>query len=907
MDGAIRLVDAAVPGVGPPLFALDAVRKLWANLKESKALCNSVQTRLDIVWSRLQGIEEEGALPQKFKLSDFTEIVARFHTLVAKQTEKNLIVRIGTAASFVSKLRGIHEDIDQLGELLRIDVAESLMQWRGEWKREVVVMTEQITQIADTGAAIRVDLGNVRESIEALTLLVHEKQKQTDFVHIQESLEAICYQLAREHKLALPTSVPPWFFTFDDIDFDGDAFGSAVTTSSMGTVHRGTWGLNTPVIVKRIVLSPKKASTVPTWKEADMWWNLNHPNVLRMYGACHVTEPAFIVSEEAKNGNIREYLAKDPRQARHLWRLLLEVAFALAYLREKHVVHGNLKVNNILIGDDGRAKVTDFGFSHIQLPKSASARAISGGAMYSSSGPAQTETTWMAPEVRAAVEKGEKLVPTHKTDIFAFGASILELLSANQPWGDEQILSKATLNPRRPRGVTDNAWELIKGMMHLDPSQRPTITQVVKRLERLAEDEATLEEFYSMSSSEGQPTSEQDVDAKREEYQLRLGVKTPTSRVPEQVHQHRQQQHMMQEQQQQLQRELEELRHKIREEERNLERILERQHQAEVKAQATPQTPREVRSNVVLSPNLSTKQLLRLIRWGTTNEQDLALQAIDSNQVDHSALEIVRNAGLEILVACVKHGHSPEFRQRAVDVLQSITTAGTGLYLDAILEHGVTQVLMGILHYRRIPNEQRRAGQFLVLLATRSARARSFFLQNAGVELLVKLLWHEHLPMFDKHFKARTDIAIIDDMRRLLATQAEARTKEGQRALENGNRDLAMQKLTEAIVLDPRNGRLYAKRSEVYAAFRKFEHAAQDAQQCIRFLPQYGEGYFRHAIALYGLKLPAQADKAVREGRKYDVHYFTRERLGELIHFAPHDDGRNNDKAWAVDVTSVEF
>ncbi|KAE9261383.1 hypothetical protein PF008_g32864, partial [Phytophthora fragariae] len=56
------------------------------------------------------------------------------------------------------------------------------------------------------------------------------------------------------------------------------------------------------------------------------------------------------------------YLIKHPAE---LWLKLLEAAFGVQYLHARGVVHGDLKGNNIVIGGDLKAKVTDFGLSFV--------------------------------------------------------------------------------------------------------------------------------------------------------------------------------------------------------------------------------------------------------------------------------------------------------------------------------------------------------------------------------------------------------------------------------------------------------------------------------------------------------------------------------------------------------------
>ncbi|KAE9113524.1 hypothetical protein PF010_g10053 [Phytophthora fragariae] len=76
---------------------------------------------------------------------------------------------------------------------------------------------------------------------------------------------------------------------------------------------------------------------------------------------CHVGSP-FFVCEFATNGTLVSYLRKYPDE---LWAKLHEAALGVQYLHARNVVHGDLKGNNIVIGSDKKAKVTDFGLSAV--------------------------------------------------------------------------------------------------------------------------------------------------------------------------------------------------------------------------------------------------------------------------------------------------------------------------------------------------------------------------------------------------------------------------------------------------------------------------------------------------------------------------------------------------------------
>ncbi|KAL4157258.1 hypothetical protein PRNP1_006281 [Phytophthora ramorum] len=185
-----------------------------------------------------------------------------------------------------------------------------------------------------------------------------------------------------------------------------------------------------------------------------------------MYGACHAGK-MFFVCEYAGGGQLDEYLQDHPDE---VWQKLYEVALGLRYLNSMGVIHGDLKCNNILVGSDGLAKLTDFGLSSLK-GKSSPLDGSNIGAIQ-----------WKAPEVL----RGEKA--TFASDIYSFGMCILEAVSGELPWGrhvDDKIVRYHVLGqqlPPHPENCSEEEFALVERMCRFDPSERLTIKEVVDSL-----------------------------------------------------------------------------------------------------------------------------------------------------------------------------------------------------------------------------------------------------------------------------------------------------------------------------------------------------------------------------------------------------------------------------------------
>ncbi|EJD49352.1 kinase-like protein [Auricularia subglabra TFB-10046 SS5] len=104
-------------------------------------------------------------------------------------------------------------------------------------------------------------------------------------------------------------------------------------------------------------------------REHEIWKSLSHENILQLCGTVDSQVPklaglrtCIFVSPFMKRGNLGDYLKYNPLADR--LPLMIDVACGLEYLHKvKALVHGDIKAENILISDEGRALLADFGLS----------------------------------------------------------------------------------------------------------------------------------------------------------------------------------------------------------------------------------------------------------------------------------------------------------------------------------------------------------------------------------------------------------------------------------------------------------------------------------------------------------------------------------------------------------------
>ncbi|KAF9231202.1 kinase-like domain-containing protein, partial [Melanogaster broomeanus] len=161
-------------------------------------------------------------------------------------------------------------------------------------------------------------------------------------------------------------------------------------------------------------------------RELKIWGRLRHQNIVPLLGVVSGFGPlSSMVCPWIANGSLTSYLKRwDERlDISHRLALLQDIAAALRYLHSQSVVHGDLHSDNVLIGQGGRALLTDFGLSLV-------VQEFLGTSYLQSS--VQGCMRYAAPELFTPLFNGiDTLVyPTEPSDVYSFGGVMLHVSPA---------------------------------------------------------------------------------------------------------------------------------------------------------------------------------------------------------------------------------------------------------------------------------------------------------------------------------------------------------------------------------------------------------------------------------------------------------------------------------------------
>ncbi|KAI9085329.1 hypothetical protein K1719_032706 [Acacia pycnantha] len=213
--------------------------------------------------------------------------------------------------------------------------------------------------------------------------------------------------------------------------------------------------------------------------EVALLSRLFHRNIVQFIAACKRPPVYCVITEYMSQGNLRMYLnKKEPYSlsTETILRLALDISRGMEYLHSQGVIHRDLKSNNLLLDDEMRVKVADFGTSCLETRCRRENKERNMGTY-----------RWMAPEM--IKEKSY----TRKVDVYSFGIVLWELTTALLPFqGMTPVqaafaVSEKNQRPPLPESCQPALAHLIKCCWAVNPSKRPDFSEIVSVLEKYDE------------------------------------------------------------------------------------------------------------------------------------------------------------------------------------------------------------------------------------------------------------------------------------------------------------------------------------------------------------------------------------------------------------------------------------
>ncbi|KAJ3898763.1 Pkinase-domain-containing protein [Lentinula edodes] len=223
------------------------------------------------------------------------------------------------------------------------------------------------------------------------------------------------------------------------------------------------------VAIKEMDLShqPRKELIV---NEILVMQESQHPNIVNFLNSYLVkSNELWVVMEYMEGGALTDIIENNTLEEDQISSICFETCKGLTHLHSQHIIHRDIKSDNVLLDSFGRVKITDFGFC-AKLTDQKSKRATMVGTPY-----------WMAPEVVKQKEYGAKV------DIWSLGIMAIEMIENEPPYLDEEplkalylIATNGTPTLKKPESLSRELKSFLAVCLCVDVASRATAGELLE-------------------------------------------------------------------------------------------------------------------------------------------------------------------------------------------------------------------------------------------------------------------------------------------------------------------------------------------------------------------------------------------------------------------------------------------
>ena len=227
------------------------------------------------------------------------------------------------------------------------------------------------------------------------------------------------------------------------------------------------------LLKKDALPDPEKLERLSRSSEGEIATSLQHENVVRTYEYGKTGEDYYIAMEYVDGPNLRDLVVEGVLSEYEKMDIIRQTGRGLEYIHSKGLIHRDFCPKNILLNDDGVAKVIDFGLAITARGKTNHLWERAGTASY------------MAPE-QIRGNPGD-----YRADIYAFGVTMYEVLTGRRPFEGDNRTAKmqGTLNRDATpptefnEHISARVEQVIMACLEKEPDRRPqTMTSVMNKV-----------------------------------------------------------------------------------------------------------------------------------------------------------------------------------------------------------------------------------------------------------------------------------------------------------------------------------------------------------------------------------------------------------------------------------------
>jgi len=170
-------------------------------------------------------------------------------------------------------------------------------------------------------------------------------------------------------------------------------------------------------------------------REAEVLASLNHPNIAGIYDVEEASGLRYLVLELVEGETLADRIARGPIPVEEAMRIALQICEALEAAHERGIIHRDLKPANVKVTTEGEVKVLDFGLAKAMESNAANPTLSQSPTLVTGSmaGMIIGTAAYMSPE------QARGRAADQRSDIFAFGCVLYEMLTGRQAFRGEDV------------------------------------------------------------------------------------------------------------------------------------------------------------------------------------------------------------------------------------------------------------------------------------------------------------------------------------------------------------------------------------------------------------------------------------------------------------------------------------
>ena len=249
------------------------------------------------------------------------------------------------------------------------------------------------------------------------------------------------------------------------------AFGEAILVQSNGP------NKNYYVMKSIPLINMNEEKKKKTFEEVKILKKLNHPNIIKFHEGFIVPNPSpalNIIVEYADGGDLSMKIKNQKKKNRYFeesqildW--FIQICLALHHMHKKHILHRDIKSQNIFLTKNDIIKLGDFGISKSLNYTLEKARTIIGTPYY------------LSPEII------QNIPYSYKSDIWSLGVLLYEMTALKMPFDGENLPLLALKIQKGEYEKLSNRWSydlkhLIYSLLNVNPDKRPSIKEILSKV-----------------------------------------------------------------------------------------------------------------------------------------------------------------------------------------------------------------------------------------------------------------------------------------------------------------------------------------------------------------------------------------------------------------------------------------